>query len=415
LVFILLHHAPFVTGHGSLAWLLAAPLFPGKTSAEVRTHGVRLTWDWAGMAECLELDARVELVRASHEAEIGEIRGSGEDKEERFVEYYGFILLKLRDFDRLLKASSVPSTSQTRTRRLYGSGDGWGRLWADWDRQKHARFALMGHLDALPFAPHSQPAESASPMVQSSGDAVQSAMAIVKSIMTTPVIETAEVASVLSPIPQSVLSEAISVLASSGFLSRSSKGRHRYRIPGTNYCIASRVALLLSPPPPALINAVPAGVIIDEEGVAALDLDNLIDGMLSGAIKCSIGNRAGCSPFDQMALAMSPMSTSRRVDFLTATDLESRIPPAAASGLCIWHGPAAPHPVNLALLRNALFLVLSHVADSPAISQAVLAGKLWPLFDGRELRVLVGLLAGLGWIETRELDGSTYVFPILTC
>jgi hypothetical protein len=267
----------------------------------------------------------------------------------------------------------------------------------EWQRARHYRNPLIQQFEEAPYVvcPNDS-LGNVYPSVE-----VLKAMSAIKVIMTWPgssynATISAEVLADLHPV---ALKEALDLLVNHGFLTRSSRGRNRYRVPGTPYSLSHRcVAFLLSDSSttPQQVDAV-----LDSATMKSFDFNLFLDAVIDGHVKSELGHDGEQMVVKLVGLFKDPLD-------LNEADLSELM---QQNGLWsdnlarTWFWPTA-QPLgtpdspswrfHVDLFKNALRAVRLTIDQEPGILLESIHFTFWPILDRAEIADLLACLQSLG-------------------
>ncbi len=379
LIFILLHQSPFYN-NGSINWILALDILPKRGTTDLRVYTNRvLLADWQTIRDVMYIESKVHLILSLNPLPTDE-----DDLKHLFIKAYTSVQEQLRSFNTIL-ASAKAATGTVLTSLWLGESE--SKLLYDWNRVRHYRAPLLNQFTDKPsIIPVSTGPGQASEGIDE--DAVNA----IKVVMTWPApkYSATEAGLVLAGFAEPVLTVALNYLLDTAYLTKASGGKHRYRVPGTNYALSSKVASVLLGTSGHTSPLSMSKSKLDTTLVQSFDLLGLLDSCLNNDLRAEFHAETEDYLIDG--------NIFDQVSSLSSSDLEQHL-----RNLSLWLVPrrswfwplqstTIDSSFHADLLRNALMLVSSSIDDAPGCTLQSLYTSCHPLLTTVEVDDCVKIL-----------------------
>lgn len=389
LVYLLLQDRPRrPQGWDNIAWNRAEPLFPGKDGHALRVHVTKhLLGSWKEVKALCVMEKRLHLLKRLCGRDFGwETDADGIDLlpfEQQYAEIKSLITepihLALEGNGSLVLVYDLAPS----------------RVMAQWHRLRHSRSTLRLAFEDTPFTITQRENPTDEPVPAD----LNSAMHAIKLVTTWPAerYSAEEGAMLLARHPESLILQAREALIGCGYLTLSSGGKHRYRVPGTGLALSSRVSTTLVTPQSTNVSRVISNSPLDAAMVMDLDINGLLDSALSGSITICVA--------DDTEIRLQ--GSIRTPTIPSAEELEA-ILRSLGLWLCplrSWFWPSNSDNADessrfhSALLRNALSMVRALVEGEPGIPLSKIKSISAPLLTDDEIEDILVLLDRMAFIE----------------
>jgi len=394
LLLLLLQKNPAELHSTPLNWTQAEGLIAGRDAHVMRvTIGRVMGADWGTVQALLGMEKRVAFVRVRHMEEVGAVSG----------DFHALFAL----YERLMKTTPMSYDLQGSGPLVKVNALEPSRVLEYWQRSRHYRSAIQAHFESIPgFIPPTQD-QTVPP-----SDVSEEALNAVKVVMTWPGASYSAIraAALFKSIGEDALHRTVDHLMASGYLALSSQGRNRYRVPGTNYCLAARVTstLLTSGDQPE----VTLDGVLDGGMVQNIDIGMFVDSLITGAISSEVreggevvlhGHVHDRLPKEEvLQLIMQELGLWKRpLRSWFWPDWNNTMPSDSSASF-----------FNAKLLRCAVRTIRTMIDEDPGISIDALYATCIPILTPVEIADILAILSHLRLIH-QPTTSSDNIFPKL--